>query len=1001
MEKNASVKTEVANRLGGSKLGSPIMVQVNNRSEGSKQGCNEEKFAESPSKADQQRSVESNKVSVTCTSDAKASGRSPSGECGLPDFDRATAWRSEVHFDRCPVFGTSMLRGALVVPGWARERAGKVMDVLAGSLPRFGECLCHEMVLRHSTSRGEIILSPQAVAQGIKTRSAFFVHSLLSAADEADSGVDVHWEWGQRTPIGLWSGWRKRKNPRSTSFGLRRNVGVQVELGRPELVTVRDKLSKLAITRATTKRLGTGATPSAPPLPSGVGGTNASSSSGGRSKRARKRRQGAMTRDSLYPSLRAHFGDHSIIGNGAAVLNRKMAAGAAQQNILSWMRNRVAYDTSVIFETPDHMQLGVQSNILANAPYGPPRTHLASGGFDLWNAAVGSDVSVSVIGGNSVGHLDATLLAGFLKDINNYDTRGLASALTAVIGVDNNTCMTLAQQVGLSRSIMDNTSLYAKGWTLMHLRQVIIRARGELLNPPWLEPGADYVARSFVDAGIGALFESDVRNRRFIILASDFSAEQLNCIKHLARSGRACNNLEINVHPTLNRILWFGVPISVYYRGEVPPAANIQNFDPEQMRATLLQLAGTRGEEQQMALGFMKSVPLLCAKQIPNSARTHSWYMCTLEPYTRIRWPMPSDSNPIWRWVKAMTPTTESYVPADEILALQQGSSSSLLETAICSGALLSLGVSLAFNAQNINGIFLNSAANPVLATAGQIKAFASRLFRSDPTTGVPAIISIACAEIMHVTSIAIQPQSFKQDGWGCNLTQMPAVTDANWWRGGWGFRVPYLLDAYCCSWALETWPYAFGVFQSHVTLDIKADCIVNGNVAGWYASRGCATYKAITVSGRGSSPWCYENYGLAVLNALCQELQRNAPPVIQFQRWSRGFDAATVGPQVGQADGYNWPVDFIPALHTIRPGVIRNYDWMEDHALSPLTPRMSWFAPEWAVIRLNSFSTLTSVGLLSDKIDSVMGDALGEFDALGLYGGAEDVAAVPPPAEN
>nr|UUV42264.1 MAG: putative capsid protein [Hattula totivirus 3] len=1001
MEKNSIVKTEVANRLGGSKLGSPNKIRVNDRSEGSKQGRAEEKLLESPSKVDPQRAIESNKVSVTCTSDAAASGRSPSGECGLPDFERATAWRSEVHFDRCPVFGTSMLRGALVVPGWARERAGKIMDVLAGSLPRFGECLCHEMVLRHSTARGEIILSPQAVAQSITTRSAFFVHSLLSAEDRSDSGVDVHWEWGQRTPMGLWSGWRKRKNPRSTGFGLRRNVGVQVELDRPELLTVRDKLSKLSLSRAVTKRLGTSATPSAPPLPSGVGSIRSSPVGGGRSKRARKRQQGAAVRDSIYPSLRAHFGDHSIAGTGAALLNRKMAAGAAQQNILSWMRNRVAFDASVIFESADHSQLGVQSNILANAPYGQPRTYLAGAGFNLWSAAVGDDVSVSVLGGKVVGQLDATLLSGFLKDKNNYDTRGLASALTAVVGVDNNTCMALAQQVGLSHSIMDNTSLYAKGWTLMHLRQLIIRSRGNLLIPPWLPQGADYMERSFADLQIGALFENDVRNRRFIILASDFSAEQLNCIKHLARSGRASNNLAINVHPTLNRVLWFGVPIAVYYRGDIPAAVAIQDFEPEQMRATLIQLAGTRGEEQQMALGFMKSVPLLCAKQIPNEARGTSWFMCTLEPYTRIRWPMPSDSNPIWRWLKAMTPTTESYVPNDEILALQQGSSSSLLETAVCSGALLSLGVSLAFNAQNINGIFLNCAANPALGTAGQIKTFANRLFRSDPATGVPAILSIACAEIMHVTSIAIQPQSFKQDGWGCNLTQMPAINDANWWRGGWGFRVPYLLNAYCCSWALEQWPYAFGVYQSHVTLDIKADCVVNGNVAGWYASRGCATYKAIAVNGRGTVPWCYENYGLAVLNALCQEFERAAPPAIQFQRWSRGFDSATVGPPAGQADAYNWATDYIPALNTIRPGVIRNYDWLEDQSVSPLTTRMAWTAPQWAVIRLNSLSTLTSVGLLSDRIESVMGDALGDFDALGLYGGAEEVAEAPPQAEN
>nr|UUV42413.1 MAG: capsid protein [Enontekio totivirus 5] len=242
---------------------------------------------------------------------------------------------------------------------------------------------------------------------------------------------------------------------------------------------------------------------------------------------------------------------------------------------------------------------------------------------------------------------------------------------------------------------------------------------------------------------------------------------------------------------------------------------------------------------------------------------------------------------------------------------------------------------------------------------------------------------------------------SFKQDGWGCGLTQLGNIAAEDWWNGIWHFRVPYLLDAYCCAWALERWPYVFGVFQRDVSIDVKADCILSGALSGWYASRGCGAYKSITMDGKGARPWYYENYGLSILNALCQEWSRDKPPAIQFQRWSRGFDSATVGPCLSAADAYSWELDFIRELGTIRPGVIRNYDWFEDQSLSPSVPQFSWTTSQWASLRVNSVSNLRSVGLLNCEAVSVPGGALGSFDALSLYGGADDSAQPAPSTEN
>lgn len=90
---------------------------------------------------------------------------------------------------------------------------------------------------------------------------------------------------------------------------------------------------------------------------------------------------------------------------------------------------------------------------------------------------------------------------------------------------------------------------------------------------------------------------------------------------------------------------------------------------------------------------------------------------------------------------------------------------------------------SLAFNSQNISGSFLNAVANPVLANIDQIRPFVTSMLKADPNTDVSAIFAVECAELMHVSSIVIHPMSFRQDGWGCNLTQMGNVAEADWWQ--------------------------------------------------------------------------------------------------------------------------------------------------------------------------------------------------------------------------
>lgn len=430
--------------------------------------------------------------------------------------------------------------------------------------------------------------------------------------------------------------------------------------------------------------------------------------------------------------------------------------------------------------------------------------------------------------------------------------------------------------------------MYAKGWVLMFLREIIARAPGDPLGQVWLD-GNDFHVRSFADADLGTSFETDVSARRFIYLAADLQDSMINCLRHLSRSQRAFNAVPDRVNPVASRILWFAVPTAVYYRTAQGPLPAIADYTAEEMRATLVHIARSRGEMQQLALGFVKALALVCTREHarPRVPNINYWFTCTLEPFSHFRWQAPSDSNPIYRWLNAMKADEVELVPRDEIRVLEQGTASVLLQYAIAAGALLSLGVSLALNSQNLSGTFLNGVANGALLPMAQVHTFGQSLIRPQPATGVPALFSIACAEITHVSSIVFQPMAFRQGGWACAMTQMAGVTANNWWAGVWEFRVPYLIEPYSTSWMLERWPYAFGIFEGHVTLDIRTDCILSGAMAGWYASKGCASYKAIAMGGSKTNPWVYENYGLAVLNAICQESRRAAPPNIQVQRWA------------------------------------------------------------------------------------------------------------------
>ncbi|XP_049290018.1 uncharacterized protein LOC125767456 [Anopheles funestus] len=414
---------------------------------------------------------------------------------GMPNLAAVKGLETEVHHDRCPVYGKSYLTRHLTAPVWARSREGRIIDVLVGCFPAPGDCDCATAIQYFNAQRGEMVLSPEAVRKGIRRNSTYFVHSVGGVRDIFRANIDCTWERDSRQQRGsiLSMG---SAHPRSPSKSTSRNVGIQVAAPMPARVLAKVKLIEKAnkpepeVVRQLRNR-----TVLAAPAP----GVSKSAKKRAQIRRSEEKRMG---RELAAKGPIAHFGDHSIQGEGAA---------------------------------------GVYSNIM----------HAA---------------------------LDDALIAGFMSDKANYNTKAVAGSLTSAIGVTHTVATTIATQIGLSREINDNTALYAKGWFLCLLQAQIEGNRGAFYAPGWNAAGVEFAERSWGDDAIGGLFESDVSNRRFVLLARYFSARQINCLKHIARAGVAtAAPAEAGREPLGMAVNWFAVNISVYYAGQ-PPGAAINNF---------------------------------------------------------------------------------------------------------------------------------------------------------------------------------------------------------------------------------------------------------------------------------------------------------------------------------------------------------------------------------------------------------------------------------------
>lgn len=983
--------TGVSSRSGGSKQGKQVMTEVTSRQGGRSLDLKRQLAAGAESTMDirdlhDPRAIRlASEVSVVSTPARFRAERPPSGGCGLPNFSTSRNIRSAVHTERCVLFGKGYLRDGFAVPGWARYQGDRVMDVIVGHLGDRSECSCYQMVQRSNVQTAEIHLSARAIKKGIKMREFFFVHEVRAASEDGEPSSWFAWAWVS-SAASWWDRIKAWFRPRASGRCASRDVEIQVTETRAASTMTSDTNLRPTAPQATLSTLQR----FSPTTPLANLRESTSDMSDYRPKKGRGKKSGSVQLTPADPPpAYTHYGDHSIEGEGAAGMNVKMSAADVGQNYLNWMSARMGYDRSVLVEDLGAGTMGVTSHVQVNDQVMMDRSADYTDSFNLWCDNTVPAVTVSSRYGINVDTIPKLGMTSFMLDAHNFSTRHVAGAINGATSIPFNTAQSLAAYVDLSQRRDNNISLYAKGWVLALMRAVIER-RADQDNayvPVWNAAGAEFTMRNWGDVNnIVAHFEADVTNNVFVLLARDFSNAQLNCLRHLSRGGAAMADQANVESPALNRIQWFSIPMAVYSAGALPPPP-IADFTSDMMRATLIQLATTRGEVKYLVEGFTKALTLLGVK-MTGPAASPFWITCTAEAYITFHWPHPSDFNPIWRWLQAVPALNEAATLGSEASILKQGTMSQLLDYGIGTCSLLALGFGLAFNTHNINGRFLNIAANQNLLPAAQIDSVAKSLFQKDAAVAVPPIFRIVCAEIMNVTQIAINAECFAQDAWCAAFTALQNVTLNSHWAGTWAFRIPYVLHPMCTSWALAEWPAVFGIYSGNVQVDLKADVILNGNFAGWYSKRGCGKYSALSAAGGPKvRPQLYIHYGLYVLNALHQTQRRNGPTAIQAQRWGRGWSGADVSAGIVAWDAIG-PNDFLDEISTFKPGSIRSYDWETDEIMAPVVPRNAWTLAAWGRLRENGYSKLEAVGLIAEHMNAVVGNALGDFNILDLYGG-------------
>lgn len=898
--------------------------------------------------------------------------RVPSGGCELPIFETATWIRTTVHCGQCKVLGNSYFRKGLAVPGWARYDGDEVKDVLVGAMPDKRECKCHSLYSKADVQGGTVDISPYGAQKGYRPRDFYFVHALRapSVGEAPTSWFSWHQTQWRANVLDRIRGWFQPLAAR----GRAREVSIQVSV---------------ASSNASISRVHVGPSPAGPVVT--VKATAPPSykdvvpTAGPSQKEARKAKPGQTVRCEGAPRNAAilHLGDHSITGPGVAAGPTILGANVAQ-NVLRWLSERLPADSSLVVSSDAGKKWGFSAELVSPDTQAEDRVATVADTFTYWDKNTTNPFHVISEGGRTLGELSDVDATSVITDGNKIDVNKVANLISGISELNQTIGKAVAPVFSMQKLRVDNTSLYAKGAYLMLLRQVIIEGHADYV-PAWLAPGAALVLRVWSDAGLAEAFKEDIMARRFIVDVTHYTVQEISCLAHIARAGLMMHRGAAgSENPIGAGISWFAVDFALYRHKPWPAGYSITDFTPAEMHATLHRLASSRREMAQLTMGFVRASSLVHTTRHVTSSGTEVFLSSMGESMVSMSWLKPSAHNWLWDLMGFTPAAVEETIPEQEMAVLSKLGGRDLFKCSVALGGLFALGTGLAFNRMNITGLCLNAMSQPTV-TIGSLSSFLRGMLRPAEASGVAAIYACMQAEVANVTPVTFSVKMFAGPGWSGGLRNCAARADTTWWAGVWGFRVPYPIKAFALSAFLTSWPDLFGVFAGIVSADLAADVIKAGDAAGWYASRGDGSYSAISMGQKGC--FRYIPYGLACINAFMQTAGRVALYPLQVQRFAASVAGQALSPATSAGDALQAD-DWVPAIRTLVPGVIRTYDYQTNQVIAPVIPAGSFAAPQRQWVLKNMYkSAMVKTGLMLPESQAYVMSPGDEFDFGAIYG--------------
>lgn len=226
---------------------------------------------------------------------------------------------------------------------------------------------------------------------------------------------------------------------------------------------------------------------------------------------------------------------------------------------------RAAIGTGIT--TQDALTIGVR-NVLRTVNYQHLDEYTAEGEFQVV-VPVGSPVtSISTMYLRTIGHISLELLANYTVGAH-VDSSKIANVLTGRLQISRTGAALFGSIMTENLAISDTQSLYAKGFCLMFQRMAITKfnACPAADRQPIALNYADansYTEHTLAGDAVFVNMSAAVRDGSINLLAKNYTPDERNCVKHLAKSGHSLA-LGQNTHePRLNRVDWYAIQTVVW-----------------------------------------------------------------------------------------------------------------------------------------------------------------------------------------------------------------------------------------------------------------------------------------------------------------------------------------------------------------------------------------------------------------------------------------------------